>query len=428
MATKLQVPPSSSIVNVSVIDSTARLHNLPYYVAMTPLYPGYERSSVPCYVFLIHHPATNTRLLYDLALRKNFRTHLNPHLVKKMAPLQMEFRVEKDTAEILQENGLDLRDIDAIILSHHHFDHVGDTTKFPATTKLLVGPGTKATYWPGYPEDPENQDSTADTYAGREVVELAFEQSDPRVCEIGGFKAWDYFGDGSFYVLHTPGHTANHLSALARTTAAAAAATGGESSTFILMAGDLVHSCMCFRPSTRYPLPETIVLESTSSSESTITAPPSSSRPHSPSSHGTEPLARRHRLYQPPPPPPSPSSLPPSTCTTSEDSRTQPFCLIAGAVEEDAALSQANAGVLADCFDTDEDVLVIYAHDDSLLDGVLEFFPRSDANAWKEKGWGRKGHWRFLGRMVRALNNPGEGEDERTQKGEGQCVVPEDIS
>ncbi|KIX98169.1 uncharacterized protein Z520_06249 [Fonsecaea multimorphosa CBS 102226] len=405
MATKLQVPPSSSIVNVSIIDSTARLHNLPYYVAMTPLYPGYERSSnLPCYVFLIHHPPTNTRVLYDLGLRKNFRTHLNPHLVRKMAPLGMEFSVEKDTAEILVEGGLDPGDIDTIVLSHHHFDHVGDTTKFPPTTRLVVGPGTKEKYWPaggGYPEDLENQDSTSDTYAGREVVELAFDNDrsgdPPRgrvVCEIGGFKALDYFGDGSFYLLHTPGHTANHISALARTTAPATAGPGrDENSTFILMAGDLVHSCMSFRPSRGYPLPETIVLEP---QEATISAPSSS---HPPSLE-TEALARHHRLYRPPSSP-STSSL--------ADARTQPFSLIPAAVEESPPLSQRNANILAEYFDADDNVLVIYAHDDSLLDGVLEFWPQSDANAWKEKGWGTKAHWRFLRRMVHALKEEEEG-------------------
>lgn len=45
-------------------------------------------------------------------------------------------------------------------------------------------------------------------------------------------------------------------------------------------------------------------------------------------------------------------------------------------------------------FDADEDVLVIVAHDESLLD-VLDFFP-GPANDWKVKDWKRRGRWLFL--------------------------------
>ena len=43
----------------------------------------------------------------------------------------------------------------------------------------------------------------------------------------------------------------------------------------------------------------------------------------------------------------------------------------------------------------DKEILTVLAHDGSLLEGVLEFYPR-DANAWRENGWGKRGRWRFL--------------------------------
>ncbi|KIW97115.1 uncharacterized protein Z519_02507 [Cladophialophora bantiana CBS 173.52] len=378
MATKLQVPASSSIVNVSIIDSTSRINNLPYYIAMTPLYPGYEHGFVPCYVFLIHHPLANTRLLYDLDLRKN-NTHLNPHLVKKMVPLQLGFSIEKDTADILHENQLGLRAIDTIILSHHHFDHAGDTTKFPPTTNLLVGPGTKAKYRPGYPADPDNQGSTSDTAIRG-------------FCDICGFKVFDCFGDGSLYILHTPGHTANHLSALARTTPA----TAEENSTFIFMAGDLVHSGMCFRPDSHIDVLITIP------NRALNTPPPSLSIHHHHHHHHL--LLLLLLLLSPPY----------SSETEPDDPRTQPFSLIARSVEEDSAVSQANATTLAARFDADSDVLAIYVRDDRLLDsgGVLEFFPKATpTNEWKGKGWKIRGHWRFRDKMVRAFEAAGGAND-----------------
>jgi uncharacterized protein YfbU (UPF0304 family) len=45
-------------------------------------------------------------------------------------------------------------------------------------------------------------------------------------------------------------------------------------------------------------------------------------------------------------------------------------------------------------FDADEYVLVVVAHDRTLLD-VLEFYS-ANANSWKEKGWREAGMWRFL--------------------------------
>ena len=36
-------------------------------------------------------------------------------------------------------------------LSHWHFDHIGDPSTFPGTTELVVGPGFKEKFFPGYP-------------------------------------------------------------------------------------------------------------------------------------------------------------------------------------------------------------------------------------------------------------------------------------
>ncbi|KAJ9603116.1 hypothetical protein H2200_012411 [Cladophialophora chaetospira] len=51
-------------------------------------------------------------------------------------------------------------------------------------------------------------------FEGRDVVEASFSNDS----KIGGFQAFDYFRDGSFYVLNVPGHTIGHVGALVRTT------------------------------------------------------------------------------------------------------------------------------------------------------------------------------------------------------------------
>jgi L-ascorbate metabolism protein UlaG (beta-lactamase superfamily) len=114
------------------------------------------------------------------------------------------FNVEKDVANQLEEFDVPLNSIDAIIWSHNHVDHTGDPSLFPSSTSLIVGPGFKSdnTTFPGYPK---NRDALVvnDAFEGRAVVELDFSTD----LEVGGLPAIDYFGDGSFYILKTNGHS-----------------------------------------------------------------------------------------------------------------------------------------------------------------------------------------------------------------------------
>jgi hypothetical protein len=55
-------------------------------------------------------------------------------------------------------------------------------------------------------------------FAGRQFREMSFDGDDMKGLKIGGFEALDYFGDGSFYLLESPGHAIGHLCGLARVT------------------------------------------------------------------------------------------------------------------------------------------------------------------------------------------------------------------
>jgi glyoxylase-like metal-dependent hydrolase (beta-lactamase superfamily II) len=89
----------------------------------------------------------------------------------------------------------------AHLCSHFHWDHTGNPSTFPETTALMVGPGTKANFLPGYPVDPTSHILESD-YAGRELHEVEFANIP---LKIGPFRAIDWFGDGSFYLLDSPG-------------------------------------------------------------------------------------------------------------------------------------------------------------------------------------------------------------------------------
>jgi hypothetical protein len=279
----------------------------------------------------------------------------------------LQMSTDNDVADILLSKSMDITSISAVIYSHHHFDHTGSMSKFPHSTGIVVGPGYIKTHLPGYPENPRQFETTSDLYEGRTVEEVDFSPTNPKVLDIGGFKANDYFGDGSFYLLDTPGHTVGHISALARTTS-----KKGES-TFIFMGGDIAHTQAIFRPSARLPLPETI---------------PDPNQPPSTSTVSSEQYTMLHPSY---------------TASDNSLARSTPFGNVPEA-EHDPAQLQISVNKLVE-FDGKENILVVLAHDAGLLD-VLDFFPK-DINDWKEKGWKEQGHWRFLGQCV--LEQGGDG-------------------
>lgn len=148
----LNFPDSTSSVTVSIIDATIRM-TFPIRPFFTPLVAEVEQLEGNTYSFLIEHP-NGQKLLFDLGARVDFASNA-PALVQRLKGFGFTPTIDKDVATILREGGMDLVDINAVIWSHHHWDHVGDVSKFPSTTELVVGPGVPM-LWPGYPV---NQDS-----------------------------------------------------------------------------------------------------------------------------------------------------------------------------------------------------------------------------------------------------------------------------
>ena len=286
----------------------------------------------------------------------------------------MHVSVEKDVASILQKYGVDLEEINSVIFSHHHFDHTGDIRRVGQKTKVIVGAGYKKQYLPGWPDNKRKWETTSDLYRNREVVEISFSASDERVLEIGGFQAYDYFGDGSFNLLNTPGHTVGHLSALARTTSSEV----GEQATFVLLGGDIAHNCALFRPSNRYTLPNEIDLEAESGGTSTKRA--------------RDVYARLHHEY--------------SEADGGRRAMRTPFCTATGP-HYDVEAAQRSIGMLA-TFDEMENVFTMLAHETS-LEGVVDLFPASAAD-WRKEGWKERCQWRFLGGLL------GKEEGRRTER------------
>jgi hypothetical protein len=211
---------------------------------------------------------------------------------------------------------------------------------------LIVGQGFKDAMLPGYPANPNSPIRESD-YANRTLREIDFDS----VLRVGQFPAFDYFGDGSFYLLDSPGHAIGHLCGLARTTTE----HGGS---FVLLGGDICHYAGIFRPSKYLPVPESI------------------------SPHPCRPQGG--------------SSFCPGTAFVELQEargRSSTDSLYDMTFGHDIPLARNTATWLQE-LDADDRVFVILAHDSTVRDGV-EHFPKS-LNDWKAKGWGRTLKWAFF--------------------------------
>jgi glyoxylase-like metal-dependent hydrolase (beta-lactamase superfamily II) len=317
-------------------------------ILVKPIIAGLELGvDIPAYAFFIRHPITNRKVIFDLGTRKDIENGPESFAKSSKGQASTKFKLEvtTDVSEILVANGVELGSIEALIWSHYHWDHTGDPTLFPSDTTLVVGPGFKKRYPKAYPSVP---DAPVDERAweGRELREISFKESK---LKIGRFRAFDYFGDGSFYLLDTPGHCLGHLCGLARTTR----------DTFLFMGGDAAHHCGEIRPTEFRPLPKEISLE--------------------------QPIPRSF-----------PCSCPGELLQHyihPERSVTTPFYKPSDIINEFPEQGEWTIAGLTE-FDADDRVLMILAHDASLLP-VMDFFPKA-ANKWQSQGWADKGRWRFV--------------------------------
>lgn len=321
---------------------------------LQPEYTGNPDLRACCLVFLIEHP-NRKPVLFDLAVRKDWQ--VLPQY-QKWVDLKWSINVEKDVRTILQENGVDVDGgaIESIIWSHHHWDHTGDPSTFPHSTELVVGPGFKDAHLPGYPTRKEATLMDTD-FVGRDLREISF-NGERGGFKIGRFNAFDYFGDGSFYLLDTPGHTVGHICGFARTS------TNPDS--FIFMGGDASHHGGEFRPTEYLPIPKELDPSPLKRLQPTVCPGHLLSEAHA---HG---VANR------------------------------PFYYVTAGFAYNKEVADWTIDGLGE-FDAHENVLLLTAHDNVVVDPAqMDFYPKT-INDWYKQGIAKKIKWMFLSDFENAV-------------------------
>jgi len=326
---------------------------------LQPDFKGRDYLAGPSFSFLIEHP-TRKPILFDLGISKNWR---ELPLYEKWMRNKWQIVVDRDVADILKDNGVDVDGgaIESIIWSHHHWDHVGEASTFPHSTEVVVGPGFKDAYLPGYPKNKDSALLEKD-FEGREVRELSFDESNKGL-KIGRFNALDYFGDGSFYLLDTPGHSIGHICGLARTSV--------KPASFVFMVGDAAHHGGEFRPTEYLPLPKN------------LSPSPLKFQGH---------ICPGHLLQDVHP----------------HDTADKPFYYVTENFAHDKKVADWTIDGLGE-LDAHENILVLLAHDNAIVDPPrIDFYPKP-MNNWYTKGLGEKVRWLFLEDFEEAVDAKAEG-------------------
>ncbi|EED21032.1 conserved hypothetical protein [Talaromyces stipitatus ATCC 10500] len=200
---------------------------------------------VPSFSYFVGHPS-GKRILFDLEVRKDW-DNLSPVVADRMREAGWTAEVKKDVPEDFEENNIVLEGINSVVLSHWHWDHVGDMSKFPPSTSVITRPGFTKTFVLDFFRILESQSWSLTTWDEMTVKITDFP------LDINGHPAHDLFGDCSLYLLYTAGHAVGHLSALARITSRFSDVYVGD--TFIMLGGDCCHHMAQIGPCNRYPLP-----------------------------------------------------------------------------------------------------------------------------------------------------------------------------
>jgi glyoxylase-like metal-dependent hydrolase (beta-lactamase superfamily II) len=177
------------------------------------LISGEPAMTVPCPAFLIRHPSAGA-ILVDTGLHPSIATDGRENFGGLGARFgKPDLEPGEDVPAQLRKRGLEPGEVPVVVMTHLHIDHTSAISEFPQSAFIVseveweaatVGPkpllnGYRRPHF-DYAFDYRTVDfdrGSVDSYAS-----------------FG--RTWDLFGDGSIRLAYTPGHSAGHMSVIAR--------------------------------------------------------------------------------------------------------------------------------------------------------------------------------------------------------------------
>lgn len=166
----------------------------------------------PCPIFLIEHP-TAGRILIDTGLPAA-AVHDARAAIGRVGNRLYAMRATQDQPlpARLRALGISRGGIDVVVMTHLHIDHAGALCEIEGCTVVV----SRAEWHSAHTGNAMAKGYLRRQFDLAHVVKLVDFDSD-RINSFASFgRSMDLFGDGSIVLVSTPGHTAGHMSVVAR--------------------------------------------------------------------------------------------------------------------------------------------------------------------------------------------------------------------
>ncbi|MCB1139987.1 MAG: MBL fold metallo-hydrolase [Leptospiraceae bacterium] len=169
---------------------------------------------IQIYFFVLDHPKQG-RFLIDTGMGQVFRQPADEWPISSIIQSQMNMdtlKIRTTTEEWLKNQN---RKIQGVFLTHMHMDHILGAGDIDSAVPFYTGPreATSTSFLNMFVRG-----TTDDLLEGKHLVELRFpaaaQPAEPTTSEQEPLQIIDFFGDGSLFLIHVPGHTPGSMAFL----------------------------------------------------------------------------------------------------------------------------------------------------------------------------------------------------------------------